>query len=69
MLVKGEPKKVRVLGLLRNVNSDVEFRISTGSLFQTDGAADRKARTPMTVFVRGTVSVPASVDLSELVVH
>ena len=53
------------MSLLRNVNSDVEVRMSTGSLFQTDGAADRKARAPMTVFVGGTVSVPASVGLSE----
>ena len=36
-----------------------------GSRFQTDGAEDRKPRDPMTVFARGTESVPAPVDLSE----
>ena len=39
--------------------------MSAGNRFQTDGAEDRKSRNPMTVFVRGTESVPAPVDLNE----
>ena len=39
--------------------------MSAGSRFQADGAADRKERAPITVFVRGTDNVHAPVDLSE----
>ena len=53
------------MSLPQNVDNDDEFLMSVGSQFQTDGAADRKARAPMTVFVRGTDNVPSPVDLSE----
>ena len=39
--------------------------MSAGNRFQMDDADDRKPRDPMTVFVRGTESVPAPVDLNE----
>ena len=53
------------LSLSLKVSSDDEFLMSAGNQFQTDGAEDRKPRNPMTVFVRGTESVPAPVDLNE----
>ena len=37
--------------------------MSTGIKFHTDGAADRKAREPITVLIRGTVRVPDTEDL------
>ena len=37
--------------------------MSTGIKFHTDGAAERKAREPITVLIRGTVKVPDSDDL------
>ena len=37
--------------------------MSTGIKFHTDGAAERKAREPLTVLIRGTVRVPDSDDL------
>ena len=67
-IVTGYSKAKRskcVLSLSLKVSSDDEFLMSAGSRFQTDGAEDRKSRDPMTVFVRGTESVPAPVDLSE----
>ena len=45
--------------------NDDEFLMSAGSRFQTDEAADRKARAPMTVFVRSTNNEPTPVDRSE----
>ena len=35
--------------LLRNVDNDEEFITSAGNRLQMDGAADRKARAPITV--------------------
>ena len=58
-------RKKCVLSLLRNVDNDDEFLMSSGSRFQTDGAADWQAYTPITVFVRGTDNVPSLVDRSE----
>ena len=58
-------RKKCVSSLLQNVDNDDEFLMSAGNRFQTDAATDRKARTPMTVFVRGTDNVPSPVDLSE----
>ena len=37
--------------------------MSTGIKFHTDGAAERKAREPITVLIRGTVRVLDSDDL------
>ena len=37
--------------------------MSTGIKFHTDSAAERKAREPITVLIRGTVKVPDSNDL------
>ena len=53
-----------VLSLLWNVGNDDEFIMSAGSRLQTDGEADRTARAPMTIFVRGTDNVPSPVDPS-----
>ena len=36
--------------------------MSTGIEFHMDGAAERKAREPITVLIRGTVRVPDSDD-------
>ena len=53
------------MSLLRNVDNDDEFLMSAGSRFQTNGAADRKVRAPITVFVRGTDNALTPADLSE----
>ena len=37
--------------------------MSTGIKFHTDGAAEREAREPITVLIRGTVRVQVSYDL------
>ena len=37
--------------------------MSTGIKFHTEGAAERKAREPIAVLIRGTVRVPDSDDL------
>ena len=37
--------------------------MSTGIKFHTEGAAERKARDPITILTRGTVRVPDSDDL------
>ena len=37
--------------------------MSTGIKFHSDGAAERKAREPITVLIRETVTVPDSDDL------
>ena len=37
--------------------------MSTGIKFHTDGAAERKAREPITVLIRATVRIPDSDDL------
>ena len=37
--------------------------MSTGIKFHMNGAAERKAREPLTVLIRGTVIVPDSDDL------
>ena len=37
--------------------------MSAGIKFHTDGAAEQKAREPITVLIRGTVRVPDSDDL------
>ena len=41
-------------------SSDSAVRMSTGIKFHTDGAAERKAREPITVLIRGTVRFPDS---------
>ena len=41
--------------------------MSTGIKFHTDGAAERKAREPITVLIRETVRVPDSDDLKRRV--
>ena len=39
--------------------------MSTGIKFHTNGAAERKAREPITVLIRETVRVPDSNDLKQ----
>ena len=39
------------------------MRMSIGIKFHTDGAAEQKAREPITVLIRGAVRVPDSDDL------
>ena len=45
--------KYNVFNLRRKEKSDGSALISTGNSFQTFGAADLKARQPVTVLVRG----------------
>ena len=49
--------------LTRNDSSDGAARMSTGIKFHTEGAAERKAREPIAVLIRGTVRAPDSDDL------
>ena len=51
------------MSLKENDSSDGGARMSTGIKFHTEGAAERKAREPIAVLIRGTVRVLDSDDL------
>ena len=49
-------RKQSILSLFRKDDNDGDLTMLSGSLFQISGAADRKARVPMTVLFTGTTS-------------
>ena len=43
--------------------------MSTGIKFHTDGAAERNAREPIAVLIRGTVRVPTALNINVIIFY